>query len=139
MARRQPPDTAGFRVRIACLSSPHEQPGSEFVLPACLLRTTARVITGCVSHCPMGPPSHMSFITCETLVGPRYSMSSPGLFSARPRRVVFLMHILVHVFGVFALLLFYLAQIFTIRSPRCCRDTDEAPREVVLLSAHNET
>lgn len=64
------------------------------------------LFTDCRTHCSMGLSSRTPFVACETFVGPRHLMTSPGLFPARPRRAVFLMHILVHASGVFALPLF---------------------------------
>jgi hypothetical protein len=77
---------------------------SSYYLP--VPRIIARVITGYVSHCPMGLPSHSPFLTNEALVEPRHSMDSPELFSSRPTSVIFLVYLLADVSGTLVLLLF---------------------------------
>jgi hypothetical protein len=96
-----------FFTRRAASRQPSDTAGSEFVYRLSLPAQLSGLFTGYVSHCPMGLPSQSPFLTSEALVGPRHSLASPELFSSRPTRAIFLVHLLADVSGTLVLLLFF--------------------------------
>jgi hypothetical protein len=124
-----------FFTRRATSRQPPDIAGSEFVYRLSLPAQLPGLFTGYVLHCPMGLPSRSPFLTSEALVGPRHSLASPELFSSRPTRAIFLVHLLADVSGTLVLLLFFgvVADIFPPGQPTCPQAGAEG--KLCLMSA----